>query len=72
MNFARPFYAPSVGAVSWTISAETSSIKLRAQTQSLAVTNALALLVVPEFKDRTFSELDGMFAQKIPTGQFTK
>lgn len=27
---------------------------------------------VPEFKDRTFSELDGMFAQLIPTRQFKK
>lgn len=42
MNFAQLFYAPTVGAVSWTISAEASSIKLRAQTQSLAImTNAL-------------------------------
>ncbi|KAJ5778741.1 hypothetical protein N7520_001987 [Penicillium odoratum] len=111
MNFAQLFYAPTVGAVSWTISAEVSSIKLRAQTQSLAMmTNALvswimnfispylintdsadlggksafvwmglsflslvwAWFEVPEFKGRTFNELDGMFAQKIPTRQFKK
>lgn len=47
MNFAQLFYAPTVGAVSWTISAEASSIKLRAQTQSLAiVTNALVSWVM--------------------------
>lgn len=42
MNFAQLFYSPTVGAVSWTISAEVSSVKARAKTQSLAiVTNAL-------------------------------
>ncbi|KAJ6188608.1 hypothetical protein N7519_003516 [Penicillium mononematosum] len=42
MNFAQIFYAPTVGAVTWTISAEVSSSKLRAKTQSLAIfTNAL-------------------------------
>ena len=43
MNFAQLFYAPTVGAVSWTISAETSSVRLRAKTQSLGtITNALS------------------------------
>lgn len=37
MNFAQLFYAPTVGAVSWTISAEVSAIKVRAKTQSLAI-----------------------------------
>ncbi|KAJ5371187.1 uncharacterized protein N7496_007279 [Penicillium cataractarum] len=42
MNFAQLFYAPTVGAVSWTISAEVSSVNVRAKTQSLAIgTNAL-------------------------------
>jgi MFS family permease len=42
MNFAQIFYAPTIGAVSWTISAEVSSVKARAKTQSLAIgTNAL-------------------------------
>lgn len=42
MNFAQLFYAPTVGAVSWTLSAEVSSIQMRARTQSLAtMTNAL-------------------------------
>lgn len=41
MNFAQLFYAPTGGAVSWTISAEVGSVKLRAKTQSLAIgTNA--------------------------------
>jgi hypothetical protein len=41
MNFAQLLYAPTVGAVSWTISAEVGSVKLRAKTQSLAIgTNA--------------------------------
>ncbi|KAH6687958.1 general substrate transporter [Plectosphaerella plurivora] len=43
MNFAQLFYAPTVGAVSWAVSAETSSTRMRAKTQGLAtVTNALA------------------------------
>ncbi|KAJ5753428.1 uncharacterized protein N7511_007581 [Penicillium nucicola] len=47
MNFAQLFYAPTVGAVSWTISAEVSSIKVRARTQSLAiVTNAFVSWVM--------------------------
>lgn len=47
MNFAQLFYAPTVGAVSWTISAEVSSIKIRARTQSLAiVTNAFVSWVM--------------------------
>jgi len=47
MNFAQLFYAPTVGAVSWTISAETSSVRLRAKTQSLGtITNALASWVM--------------------------
>ncbi|KAJ5107967.1 hypothetical protein N7456_004642 [Penicillium angulare] len=90
MNFAQLFYAPTVGAVSWTISAEVSSIKVRAKTQSLAiVTNALvswamnfiapylintdqgwAWFEVPELKDRTYTELDDIFAQKLPTRKF--
>jgi Sugar (and other) transporter. len=42
MNFAQLFYAPTVGAVSWIISAEVSSVKARAKTQSWAIgTNAL-------------------------------
>lgn len=130
MNFAQMFYAPTVGAVSWTISAEVSSVKVRAKTQSLAiVTNAFVSWVmnfiapylintdqgkyltqslsdiheliypvsanlggksafvwmalsflslvwawfeVPELMGRTFSELDDIFAQKIPTRQFSK
>jgi hypothetical protein len=47
MNFAQLFYAPTVGAVSWTISAEVSSIKVRARTQSLAIViNALVSWVM--------------------------
>lgn len=47
MNFAQLFYAPTVGAVSWTISAETSSVRLRAKTQSLGtITNALVSWVM--------------------------
>ncbi|KAJ6111554.1 hypothetical protein N7523_007615 [Penicillium sp. IBT 18751x] len=47
MNFAQLFYAPTVGAVSWTISAEVSSVKFRAKTQSLAiVTNAFVSWVM--------------------------
>ncbi|KAK9859883.1 maltose permease [Penicillium brevicompactum] len=111
MNFAQLFYSPTVGAVSWTISAEVSSVKARAKTQSLAiVTNALvswamnfiapylintdqanlggkaafvwmalsflsllwAWLEVPELRNRTFGELDDMFAQKTPTRHFGK
>jgi hypothetical protein len=134
MNFAQLFYAPTVGAVSWTISAEVSSIKIRARTQSLAiVTNAFVSWVmnfiapylintdqgeysnklksfsmkyradtfslrianlggkaafvwmalsffsliwawfeVPEFKDRTYSELDDLFTRKTPTRGFRK
>ncbi|KAJ5929910.1 hypothetical protein N7466_005403 [Penicillium verhagenii] len=42
MNFVQLFYAPTVGAVSWAISAEVSSVRLRVKTQSLAImTNAL-------------------------------
>lgn len=42
MNFAQLFYAPTVGAVTWTVSAETSSTRMRAKTQGLAtVTNAV-------------------------------
>lgn len=42
MNFAHLFYAPTVGAVTWTLSAEVSSIQMRARTQSLAtISNAL-------------------------------
>ncbi|CAI7650402.1 unnamed protein product [Penicillium bialowiezense] len=109
MNFAQLFYSPTVGAVSWTISAEVSSVKARAKTQSLAiVTNALvswamnfiapylintdqanlggkaafvwmalsflslvwAWCEVPELRNRNFSELDDLFAQKTPTRQF--
>lgn len=47
MNFAQIFYAPTVGAVSWTISAEVSSINVRAKTQSLAIgTNAVVSWVL--------------------------
>ncbi|KAJ5726635.1 uncharacterized protein N7483_007992 [Penicillium malachiteum] len=47
MNFAQLFYAPSVGAVSWTISSEVSSTIVRARTQSLAIgTNALVSWVM--------------------------
>ncbi|OOQ86552.1 maltose permease [Penicillium brasilianum] len=109
MNFAHIFYAPTVGAVSWTISAEVSSTNVRAKTQSLAIgTNALvswamnfiapylintdeanlggkaafvwmalsflslvwAWFEVPELKDRTFAELDEIFAQITPTRKF--
>jgi MFS transporter, SP family, general alpha glucoside:H+ symporter len=43
MNFAPLFYAPTVGAVTWAVSAETSSTRMRAKTQGLGtVTNALA------------------------------
>jgi MFS transporter, SP family, general alpha glucoside:H+ symporter len=42
MNFAQLFYGPTIGAVSWTVSAEVSSVRMRAKTQSLGtVTNAL-------------------------------
>jgi len=109
MNFAQLFYAPTVGAVSWSISGEVSSIQKRAKTQSLCtITNALASWVlnficpylintdqanlggkaafvwsalsfiglvwvwyeVPEIKDRSFSALDIMFSQRVPTRKF--
>ncbi|KAH8645442.1 general substrate transporter [Xylariales sp. PMI_506] len=42
MNIVQLFYAPSVGAVSWSISAEISSAQLRAKTQALCtITNAV-------------------------------
>ncbi|KAF4552546.1 Sugar (and other) transporter-like protein 14 [Elsinoe fawcettii] len=47
MNFAQLFYAPTIGAVSWAVSAETSSLQMRAKTQSLATaTNALSSWVM--------------------------
>ncbi|KAM0287400.1 hypothetical protein ACHAQH_000350 [Verticillium albo-atrum] len=43
MNFAQLFYAPTVGAITWAISAEVSSTRMRAKTQSLAtMTNAIS------------------------------
>ncbi|KAH6991430.1 general substrate transporter [Ilyonectria sp. MPI-CAGE-AT-0026] len=42
MNFAQAVYAPTIGAASWVICAEVSSLELRAHTQSLAtITNAV-------------------------------
>ncbi|KAL6233335.1 major facilitator superfamily domain-containing protein [Aspergillus navahoensis] len=43
INFVQLVYAPTIGAVSWSISGEISSVALRAKTQSLCtLTNALA------------------------------
>ncbi|KAL4748229.1 general substrate transporter [Aspergillus terricola var. indicus] len=43
INFVQLIYAPTIGAVSWSISGEISSVALRAKTQSLCtLTNAVA------------------------------
>ncbi|KAL3455810.1 general substrate transporter [Aspergillus heterothallicus] len=43
INFIQLIYAPTIGAVSWSISGEISSVTLRAKTQSLCtLTNAIS------------------------------
>ncbi|KAL3492491.1 general substrate transporter [Aspergillus germanicus] len=43
INFVQLIYAPTIGAVSWSISGEISSVTLRAKTQSLCtLTNAIS------------------------------
>lgn len=47
MNFAQAVYAPTIGAASWVICAEVSSLELRARTQGLAtISNALTSWVL--------------------------
>lgn len=62
MNFAQAVYAPTIGAASWVICAEVSSLELRAHTQSLAtITNAVTSWILNFITPYLINTDDGKF-----------